>query len=528
MHGSSSSDNIVRLSGTPVVFKRHKEKVKEKSKKREKKPEPQFRMIASLEKLTTMESIDRVPIQQSGPRLREDSFAPPTCPVQPPTFDAFIERNMMGKYVRDVWIDTHDLLNEPGGFVINFSRYGEPKALVKSLRIHLGIRNNNVKDRLVAENISDPIFPSLIKEVVPVVRPGTITITDDYAREIFRSLQSHPKLESLYAILEIKDSEDSYDEKQFEISNSPEFLRQFIQTYPTKLVKFHVEIPGISECYLPEWKFLLEQQCCLQEVICNFGVVMWYFYETGIWKNSGTLRKIVLRRLQTYDVATSKYVPFNWGTFSNCVRLMYLKVTCGCKVNREETQTSPSSPMSVFLHENFDDLPDHDYFLELHLGKIWVDPCLLEKFSWQRPNLALCLNCNDMEYYDGDLPITLYQRRPESQQLTKELRLLQLSRMDLSADIPEVESAKWFKTSRRHKSDSVQETPPTSPQKQFGSIVFGLFVAVIIALAVLFVIIFFKHMRGGHTYNNDNKTNANHSSTNNLLNTSHSPSTSHS
>lgn len=426
-----------------------------------------LRIIASLQSFTQMETIQKErpfssidSILNKGP---EDS-AEPTCKEEAPVTDAFVLRNYKGKIVRDVLIDTHDLINEPGGYIINLTHHGQ-FLNTDEINIHLGIKEKNR-------------FAIASRPSSGIVRPGTISTTDDYARDIFRTVRSLPKLLLLTAILEINNAEDPYEQKEFDES-PPEFLQKFIQTYPQTITKFHVEMPGLSPVYLPEWKFLLDQQFSLKILICNFGVVMWHFYQSSIMTNSRTLERVVLRRIQTYNIADASYFPMDWSMFAGCTKLEYLKVTCGYKSN--PYPMLPLPPSSVFLHENLDQLPEHETFAELHLSNIWVEGCVLDEFFQARPKLTFCGRCNDLEYYDGDKTVEDMKKSRGEPQIQMRV-ITQVSQVDL--DIRQVEIP-----------DKDPKPPKRSRQKQLACIVLVLFHVILLALAIMFIIIYFRHLR---------------------------------
>ncbi|CAL8106810.1 unnamed protein product [Orchesella dallaii] len=372
----------------------------------------------------------------------------------PSVANAFIWKEFNGKIVRDVCVDTHDLMNETGGFIMNFSRHGATQS--KDLRIHLGIREKK-----------------MLNEAKRVL-PGTITTTDDYAREIFKGIKQRPDLENVCAILEIDNREDCYDFKKCQQVCS-DFLRQFIQTYPTTLTKIHVEIPFLSATYLPEWKFLLEQQTCLKVLICNFGAILWTFYQDCVSQNKQTLERVILRRLQTYNLPTARYIPFDWSIFSDCSELNYLKITCGYRTTPAFHYEAPA-PTTVFLHDNLVKLPDS--LQELHLSKIWVEPCLLRDFCNQRPAIKVCSNCHDMEYYDGDMSQSTEIQNENKHWTVKGLKLVTVNSLDVTEQY-------WIPEEPRKKSDD----------QQFSTIILGLFQIILIALVILFIIIYFGHWR---------------------------------
>ncbi|ODN05981.1 hypothetical protein Ocin01_00702 [Orchesella cincta] len=380
----------------------------------------------------------------------------------PSVANAFVWRDYNGKIVRDVCVDTHDLINETGGFIMNFSRHGATQS--KDLRIHLGIREKK-----------------LSKEGNRVL-PGTINTTDDYAREVFKGIKLMPGLETVSAVLEIDDREDCYDFKKCQLVCS-DFLRQFIQTCPTTLTKLHVEIPFLSAVYLPEWKFLLDQQTSLKVLICNFGAIIWTFYESCISQNSKTLERVILRRLQTYNLPTARYIPFDWGIFSDCPKLNFLKITCGYRTTPAFHYEAPA-PTTVFLHENLLKLPGS--LQEVHFSKIWVEPCMLRDFCNARPEIKVCSNCHDMEYYDADIPESAVGENGNYGQVwtVRGMKLVTVSSLDVTEQY-------WIPG---------REMPKKrTDDQQFSTIVLSLFQVILVALVLLFIIIYFGHWRSQST-----------------------------
>lgn len=453
-------------------------------------------VVASLQKVTEVHQITEGPMS-SGSLHYGNASEGATCDIRPPLLgSAFkVRKNAKGKFVRDVWVDTHDLINEPGGFILNMSRHGT--STQNELKIHLCLRQKRqcTTDR-----------PAVVTEDCEIgvdhVAPGTLSLTDDYSREIFRQVRSHVEVQTLTAILEISDKEDPFEFKEYP-STAPttDFLCRFIQVCPSLITKCTLEMPGLSAVYLPEWKFLLEQQTCLQLLICNFGVVLWNFYEKTILHNLKTLERVILRRLQTYDSGKAIYVPLKWSIFEKCEKLAHLKVTCGFR-NMLTSILEPAPPNYVFLHEGLDSLPKHDAFTELHLGKIWIDPCVLRDFSKVRPKLTVCQNCFDMEYFDADVPLGM---RCSDQGIASDLRLVTVSRIDIQATFPpgvgiddvlqQGDGDQEQQQKRKHRHHHHHLSREERTQRKFIKIVIILFVVILLALAGLFIIIFWKYWR---------------------------------
>lgn len=454
MANSSSSSDLRQMGSSSNALRSSSRSKIRKEKDRGQQP---LRFIVSLQNMARI-----VSSSSSGVKSLQDvDTADGYRVIDPPVKEPFTLRMYNERLVRDALIDTHDLVNEPGGFVMNHFRHGQ-NLDPSEFSIHLGIKEKTSFQ---------------LNQLTGAIQPGTIRVTDDYAREIFKAIRCLPELQILTAILEINYEEDAFQQKlcpEMEL----EFLNNIIQTYPVTLTKLHVEMPGISAAYLPEWKFLLDQQMCLKILICNFGVVLWNFYLNCVSRNSRTLDRIVLRRLQTYEISSANYLPLDWKMFSECNNLSYLKLTCGCKRSR----LCPNPPSSVFLHENFEALPLHNGFTELHLGNIWVDQDTLKCFRKERPNLEICENCNDMEYYEGD----------------KDLDLVSMSRLELKA---EYQSFAEVLNTRRNR------------DKQLTCLIVVLFHMIILALGILFIIIYFRHLRDSeHDHHNKSNIIANRTS----------------
>jgi hypothetical protein len=185
--------------------------------------------------------------------------------------------------------------------------------------------------------------------------------TDDYNMELFRYLKnnkqttfSSSKLKILKFILELPTEDDVLVYKTFDDQNQqqqPNFkvgleknfeiliqdgdfpvIRSHLGTFWTsknisnEITHLHVELPGLSQFYLNDWKRLLELQTQLITLICNFGAVLWTFYSNVVKNNENSLNKVVLRRVISYDVLAQKQLPLDFAIFKNCSKLSYLKV----------------------------------------------------------------------------------------------------------------------------------------------------------------------------------------------------------
>lgn len=232
-------------------------------------------------------------------------------------------------------VDTQEVANDTGDldrimfttpFLLNFRHYDELE-----VALHVGLRKKN---KLPFSNPTTFVPPT----------------TDDYNREIFRYLKTQPSLKALKLILEVHSDDDILTYKTFDddknvkpggkgkgprpakitgsdfpiiLSNTGTFWKNRI---PLGLNLFHVELPGLSSCYLNDWKRFMELQTGLHTLICNFGAVLWTFYQNTVKKNEKTLEKVVLRRVISYDVKNQKHLPLDFAMFVKCSKLGYLKV----------------------------------------------------------------------------------------------------------------------------------------------------------------------------------------------------------
>jgi len=216
---------------------------------------------------------------------------------------------------------------------MDFSQFANPFVL----KIHLGIRNWAIRRS---------------------------SQSDEYAREIFQVLTTKLRLRYLHVILEVAREQDWANFKTY-YSISP-YGNNVRPQYPMWLTTFHVEMPALTEETISMWKMFLDLQTRLKTLICNFGSILWTFYQSAILRNSRTLQRVTLRRVTSYDPNDDRHYPLDWSVFSSCNILLYLKVTYMPRQHFLFGNHFIDERTDFLSHENFAWLPPN--ILEVHLG----------------------------------------------------------------------------------------------------------------------------------------------------------------
>jgi len=268
------------------------------------------------------------------------------------------------------------------GFILDFSRCGNSD----TLNIHVGLRP-----------------PDQIPYLGDRSQSFQNVTTDDYSREILKTLKNRPELKHLEIMIELRRDQD------FRVFKPCPKGKQLPYNFPLFLQHLQIEVPGLSPSSLPIWKLFLEQQTHLLTLICNFGVILWNFYASTITKNSRTLQKVILRRIRTYDPDhPTQSNSFDWSIFANCDRLKFIKLTCvRDDLSRMLAVNGPYLPIpdrldDKFLHYNFQALSIQS-LEEIHVARVQID---LRNLQWLKANAeklkVICVDCSDKEFYDAD------------------------------------------------------------------------------------------------------------------------------